>query len=98
MTFSQDTRVSCLYETTTSEGLGTLLHRFSPDLVIVNQALIQDVSILPRKKIVILASELDMRMLKAAYLHGMRGYLSVGTSIKLLETTLDYTEGALLLE
>ena len=96
--FLDDQRVSHVFEDTTSTSLKAQLHTRKLDLVIVNQLLITDVTILPRWKFVILAAKPDLDVLQAAYKHGVRGYLSERASINLLKLILDSAEEVLVLE
>lgn len=97
--FAEDPRVSHIHEATTSKGLE--LHLRSQgvvDLVVANQELITEVERLPMGNFVILASRLDMSILKAAYKHKGRGYLLEQVSAELLRTVLDRHENAFLIE
>lgn len=96
--FAEDQRVSNIHEATTSKGLEMHLRSHGADLVVVNQSLITDVERLPMGCFVILTSKLDMAMLKAAYKHKGRGYLSEHVSAELLRTVLDCSENAFLIE
>lgn len=96
--FAEDPRVSRIYETSTSVGLEKLLGSSTLELIVVNQALITRMTILPKGHFVILAAEPDMIILKAAYKYGARGYLSEGVSADLLRMTLDPFEKAFLIE
>src|SRR5258707_2331341 len=73
-----------------------LNHRI--DLVVVNQSLITDVEHLPSGHFAILTAKLDMAILKAAYKHKARGYLSEQVSAELLHTLLDCSEDTFLIE
>lgn len=96
--FAEDQRVSNIHEATTSMGLEMQLRTHGIDLVVVNQSLITDITLLPMGNFVILASRLDMAFLKAAYKHKGRGYLSENVSAELLRTVLDPDERAFLIE
>src|SRR5436305_4414345 len=96
--FSQDSRVSNIYEAANDENLKAQLHCCHLDLVVINQSLLTEITALPRKKFVILAAEPDMAVLKAAYEHDARGYLSVNVSAELLLTVLHLTENSFLIE
>jgi DNA-binding NarL/FixJ family response regulator len=96
--FAEDQRVSNIHEAATSNGLELHLRNHEVDLVVVNQSLITDVTRLPRGNFVILTSKLDMNILKAAYKHKGRGYLSEQVSAELLRTVLDKHENAFLVE
>lgn len=96
--FVEDARVSHIHEATTNESLNKQLRSCLLDLVVINQTLADDVMSLPRGNFVILAAELDMAILKAAYKHGARGYLSENVSAELLRTVLDPSENSFLIE
>jgi len=96
--FAEDQRVSNIHEVATSKGLETQFRNYEVDLIVVNQSLITDVTCLPRGKFVILTSKLDMAILKAAYKHNGRGYLSEHVSAGLLKTILDCDENVFLIE
>ena len=96
--FTGDQRVSNIHEALTSKGLEQQLQGHQVDLVVVNQSLITNITLLPMGNFVILTSKLDMTMLKAAYKHKGRGYLSENVSAELLRTVLDRNENAFLLE
>jgi len=97
-TFSEDQRVTHIHEATTNKGLETHIRSHPVDLVVVNQSLLTNVSILPRGKFIILTSKLDLAILKAAYEHKCRGYLSERVSAELLRTVLDCDEDEFLIE
>jgi DNA-binding NarL/FixJ family response regulator len=96
--FAEDQRVSNIHEATTNKGMEFYLRSHGVDLVVVNQSLITDVLHLPVGNFVILTSKLDMSILKAAYQHKGRGYLSEQVSAELLRTVLDRHENAFLIE
>lgn len=96
--FAGDQRVSNIHEVTTNKSLEMHLRSHGVDLVVVNQSLITDVACLPVGSFVILTSKLDMTILKAAYKHKGRGYLSEHVSAELLRTVLDRNEHAFLIE
>lgn len=96
--FSGDSRVSHVYEAATKESLKAQLRSCDVDLAVVNQSFITDVTILPRGKFVILTSQPDMTILKAAYNHGVRGYLSENVPAELLRMTLSPSEDSFLIE
>jgi len=96
--FAGDQRVSNIHEATTSKGLETHFRSHRIELVVVNQSLITDVTLLPMGSFVILASKMDMAILKAAYKQKGRGYLSENVSSDLLLAVLDYNERSFLIE
>lgn len=94
----ENIHVSNIYEASTCESLRALVQRYALDLIVVNQSLITNVSILPRGKFVILTSEPDMTILRAAYKCGIRGYLSEKVSPDLLRIVVCSPEESLLIE
>ena len=96
--FAEDQRVSSIHEAATTKGLEFHLHSHEVDLVVVNQSLVTDVARLPMENFVILASQLDIDILKAAYQRKGRGYLSKQVSAELLLTVLDRHGNAFLIE
>src|SRR5689334_12893115 len=83
-----DKRVIQIHEAATKEELYTQLRSKSLDLIVINQSFITDMSMLPRRRFVILTAELDIDIFQRAYNHGARGYLLENTSAELLRTTL----------
>ncbi|HEY1349900.1 MAG TPA: LuxR C-terminal-related transcriptional regulator [Ktedonobacteraceae bacterium] len=96
--FLGDSRVTQVYEAATSTSLKAQLHLRTLDLVIANQQLVPDITILPKKGCVLLASEPDLDIIKAAYQHGICGYLSERVSVNLLKIILEIPEGSFFLE
>lgn len=64
---SIDYAVSC-------EELHDKLAHTPPDIVVVHQSFVTDIFLLPRGHFVILATDLDLEILQAAYSCGTRGY------------------------
>ncbi|BCL80801.1 DNA-binding response regulator [Ktedonobacteria bacterium brp13] len=95
---TSDTRVSEVHDVRDERNLHLYLANNKPDLVIVNQNLLADISILQTKNFVILAVEPNITTLKAAYEYGARGYLSVNVSAELLRTLLRPSKDAFLVE
>jgi DNA-binding NarL/FixJ family response regulator len=93
-----DSRVSEVYEAASEKELQRHLSSCKPDLIVVNQDLLADISILQTKNFVILATEPKIAKLKAAYEYGARGYLSVNASAELLRTMLRPTKSSFLIE
>jgi len=87
-----------LHEAATKEELYTQLRSKSLDMVVVNQSLLTDISILPRGRFVILTAALDRDFFQRAYRHGARGYLLESTSAELLRTALCLKEEGLLID
>lgn len=56
------------------------LYRFHPDLMVMNQGMIGDITSLPRGRFIVLADRPDIAILKKSFLHGARGYLSTQSS------------------
>lgn len=98
MIFLEDSRVSHVYVTETYSGLTGQQYFDQLDLVVINQALITDMTHLPKGKVVILTAKPDITFLLSAYRHGACAYLLENTSIELLHATVDIVEGAFLIE
>ena len=95
---NSDTRVAEVYDVTDENTLQHYLASNRVDLIIVNQDLLRDISILQTKNFVVLAAEPNMTKLKVSYEYGARGYLSVNVTTELLRTTLHPTNNAFLIE
>jgi DNA-binding NarL/FixJ family response regulator len=93
-----DTRVSEVYEVRNERDLQQYLSGCELDLIVVNQDLLADISLLQEQNFVILAAEPQMAKLKAAYEYGACGYLSVNVSAELLCTMLRPSENTFLIE
>jgi DNA-binding NarL/FixJ family response regulator len=96
----EDPCVSTIYEAASDDDLATHLQSFPVDLdlLLINQSMVSNLALLPEKRFVILTSEPCMTMLKAAYDHGARGYLSENVSGQMLRTILYQPQDAFLLE
>jgi DNA-binding NarL/FixJ family response regulator len=77
-----------IYEATTEEGLYAALTSIAPDLLVINQKLITDVSALPEGNIVILGTEFDSEKLCMFRKYGIHGYLSEESPVELLHYML----------
>lgn len=95
--FTEDSRVSVVAEVSSFEELQKKLMRERWDLVVINQMLIHDISML-NNTFVVLAAEPNMEVLLKVYRKGVRAYLLENVSTDLLLTTLQPTEGAFLVE
>src|SRR5689334_18953068 len=93
-----DSRVSEVHEAIHAKDLQHCLTHYKADLIIVNQDLLADISVLETKNFVVLATEPNITSLKAAYEYGARGYLSVNASAELLRSMLRPTRDAFLIE
>ncbi len=93
-----DVRVSEIYEATDERELQRSVLRYTPDLIVVNQDLVVDISILHEQRFVILANELSLAKLKTAYECGAAGYLSTNVSAELLCSLLCCNPPAFLIE
>lgn len=96
--FTEDPRVAQVDVTTGEKNLQTDLCTSRLDLVIINKDLITEITFLPEGRFAILADELDMLLLQAAYKHGGRGYLSLTAPSNLLRMLLLPTMGSFLLD
>lgn len=95
---TSDIRVSEVHEAINERDMQQYLAQYKPDLIVVNQDLLADLSILQTNNFVVLANEPKMANLKTAYEYGACGYLSVNVSAELLCTMLNSTKNAFLIE
>ena len=85
--------VATIYETTTYEETKNYLTSHAVDLLLIHQSLIVDISLLPRNHFVIIADEVDTRMLLAASQYNACGYpLRENASEALLKILLRLAE------
>lgn len=96
--FAGDTRVSTVHEIITKEELSLHLESYPVDLVMVDQALEPDFTMLPDGNFVLLAAKPEIHLLHAAYQHGARGYLSIQASKDLLRIALKPPKGAFVID
>jgi DNA-binding NarL/FixJ family response regulator len=96
--FGEDTRVSTIYEAITNEELLLHLKNAPVDLVMVDQTLEADFTMLPDGNFVLLAAKPDIQTLYAAYEHGARGYLSIHMSKEILRIALKPPKGAFVID
>lgn len=87
-----------IYEAATKEALQTQLRSKQLDFIVVNQALITDMTILPYGQFILLTTEFDIDILQQAYRCGARGYFLEKTSAELLRSALWAEKGSILLE
>jgi DNA-binding NarL/FixJ family response regulator len=96
--FRKDTSVSEVSEVTTHEELRKHLSRLDVDLVVVTQALITDMKVLPQGRFVLLIDEPDLDVLMYAYEHQARGYFSFNVAADLLRATLTSNKETFLID
>src|SRR5947209_7938645 len=96
--FAGDPRVLNVYEVTNKEDLYDYMLTFPLDLIVINQSLVKDVSLLETKNFVVLAAKPDLAVLKSVYDYGALGYLSLNVSAALLCTLLDASKKSFLIE
>lgn len=96
--FTEDERVTHVYEATTYESIKTYLSSKPIDLVIIHHSMVPDMKELPRGRFVLLVSELDLELFQQAYQYGARGFLLENAPAELLRTTLGLAPGAFLIE
>lgn len=96
--FQGDVRVSEVSDVDSYEGLKTNVTTSLPDIVVVNQSLISDFSVLPKGCLVLLTSSLDASQLLEAYHNGAIAYLTESVSADLLCAVLEIKEKAFLLD
>jgi DNA-binding NarL/FixJ family response regulator len=95
--FENDNRVSDVYEAHSCEGAQEYLSD-TPDLVIIHQSLVSNITSLPSGKFVLLIDNPDIKMLFIAFQHHARGYLSENVSSDLLLATLNPKNNSFLLD
>lgn len=93
-TFTRPPEEEQIYEAAKEQELFDLLARYTFDLVIVNQSLFTDITILPRVKCIILASQLDMVMIVAARMHGTHAYLQEEALVSLICQIAELPQGS----
>ncbi len=93
-----DERVATLLEASNAEELQKHLGSSSIDLVVVNQLLVSDITLLPANRFVLLTSEFNITTFLMAYKHGAKGYLLEISQAELLRAILGLPEGAFLIE
>lgn len=96
--FKKDERVSQTDEVTNEEDLYAHLSQHLIDLLVIDQSLVSDITLLPRHKFVILAEKPRIELLKATFRYNGRGYLSTNASAELLHTMLSPAENSFLIE
>lgn len=96
--FAGDNRITQIYEVKTQEALHQCMNTCSFSLLVMNQLLITDISLLPRGRFAILATELDISIFQKAYEHGARAYLLESTSADLFRAILSCEEKGFLIE
>lgn len=96
--FDAETNVAYVYEATTEEELRAQLCSTRFDFIVVNEALITDMTILPYGRFVLLTSDFDMDTFQQACRCGTRGYFLEKSSAELLQCALWMEEGNMLIE
>ncbi len=86
--FAEDRRIASIYDAATTEELKAQLTFRVPHMVVIHQALVTDINILPRDHFIILTGRPDLHILREALAYGLRGYLLESTSTDLLLMTL----------
>jgi DNA-binding NarL/FixJ family response regulator len=90
--FAENPQVEQVYEAATSEELQHYLTSYSLDLVVIHQALLTDLKVLPRGHFVLLAPVPDKSMFLAALDYGACGYLLENAPVDLVQKTLGLVE------
>lgn len=96
--FLEDSSVCTVDEVKSEIDLRMYLRRSSPDLIVVNQSLISDISLLRSQRFLILAEEPDIKRLQTAYRYDACGYLSINAHAELFRSALRSTEQTFLIE
>lgn len=85
--------IDTIYEAKTCNEVEKQLATYSIDLILIQQSLIADITLLPQGRFVVLAEELDAQMLLAASQYNACGYvLSENASEALLKIVLRLAE------
>lgn len=85
-----------IHEAATDQELLDQLAKHTFDLVIVNQSLVTDITILPCDNCIMLAPQLDMLMLFAARTQGARAYFQENASVSLIRQVAELPQGIFL--
>jgi DNA-binding NarL/FixJ family response regulator len=96
--FLEDERTGIIYEATSLDEMNTHLQNASIDLVVINQALVDEIHLLPHGRFVILMKHFDIAVLEAAYKNGARGYIFENAPADLLWATLSLKQGEFLID
>jgi DNA-binding NarL/FixJ family response regulator len=96
--FARDERVTTLYEASNSEELQKHLRSSPIDLIIVNQAMVSDITTLPSHRFALLTPEFNITTFLMAYKHGAKGYLLENSQAELFRTLLSLPYGTFLIE
>ncbi len=83
-----------IYEAATEQELLNQLARHTFDLIIVNQSLFTDITILSHGECIILAPQLDMMMVVAARMHGTHAYLQEDAPVSLIRQIAELPQGS----
>jgi DNA-binding NarL/FixJ family response regulator len=89
--FAVDAEVTSITEAATGEELIKQLQANSFDLVLAQQSLITDISLLPRNHFALITAVPDKHLFLTACEHGLSGYLTEGASEELLRRVLHAT-------
>ncbi len=96
--FSGVPEVIQISETTSWENFKRGLVTEQPDMIIINQTLVTNFELLPRKHFSVIAATLSRNLLSAAYMSGACGYFSERVSGELLRAALNLTGEDFLLD
>ena len=97
--FLDDMRVSEIFEVRSKEDLHIQLAlHMDLDILVVSQAMISDMALLPRHRFVVLTAEPDLTLMRMAYDHGARGYISRDISADMLRILLGPMEKKFLVD
>lgn len=86
---AENPNVTQVYEATNEANLTRQLLSLYIDLLVINQHLITNITAFSLRDFIVLAAQPDIMALKKAYLHRARGYLSIRTSPKMLQSLLE---------
>ena len=96
--FAKDSFIILIEEAATTGELEQKLTMIPVDVVIINQSLLTDISILTDRHVVIIANKPDRDVLLAASGHGLRGYFLEEPDKDLLQKAVHLPDGCCLLD
>lgn len=96
--FVADRRVATVYEASSVEELHNHLRNSAIDLIIINNTMVSDITLLPANRFVLLVPEFNLTTFLVAYNHGAKGYLLETSQAELFRTLLSLTPGGFLIE
>jgi DNA-binding NarL/FixJ family response regulator len=96
--FASDERVTTIYEASNREEVQKYLRDYAIDLIIINQKMISDITVLPPGRFVLLVADFSIATFLAAHKHRAKGYLLETSRAELFCTLLGLPTGEFLIE